>query len=357
MRVAVHLALASLLVAGLPACPNKENVGANAMSVLGPGVVNNPENKSLRFDILKFGLERFCQEMLQRSVPLKLGDDQPVLGRFYADRCNSQVLDDAQRKSFVVQYEGQGCAWTNLTGRVGFKSAGLVEYAPDFRLHAGAMYVYFRPRRIDATDFQSLMVESALAQTGISVAQVDPNEVGQNIVKGQLQRGFTVIRYSSEGETDFGLGYIEQGQQPFKPFQVQHSDKLTLANDRTEVHTGQQDFIGAFEIRDEDQALYLNLLLDGAPAVDAFLVRGETASLMLDAYLQQAGAAQLSSPPVLAETVASGALWKRFMPLPKGLYYLVIDHSQTVGQTTPQSQPGDDRAAKLDYLVQLGEAP
>jgi hypothetical protein len=85
MRAATLLALAPLLLAGLPACPSKETVGANSMSVLGPGVVNDPGNKSLRFDILKFGLERFCQEMMRRSVPLKLGDDQPVLGRFYAD--------------------------------------------------------------------------------------------------------------------------------------------------------------------------------------------------------------------------------------------------------------------------------
>jgi hypothetical protein len=357
MRAATLLALAPLLLAGLPACPSKETVGANSMSVLGPGVVNDPGNKSLRFDILKFGLERFCQEMMRRSVPLKLGDDQPVLGRFYADHCNSQVLDDEQRKSFVVQYAGQGYAWTNLTQRVGFKSAGLIEYAPDFQLHEGAMYVYFRPRRIDATSFETLMVESGVAQAGIAVTRVNPDEVGQSIVKGQLQGGFTVIRLNSAGETDFGLGYVPKGQQPFKPFQIQHSEKLTLANDRTELHAGQQDFIGAFEVTDEDQALFFNLSLDGAPAVDVFVVRKETASLMLEGYLRNAGAARLSSPPVLAETAAAGQLWKRFMPLPKGQYYLVIDHSQRLGQTAPPSQPGDDRAAKVDYLVQLGEAP
>ena len=62
-------------------CPSKEKVGSNAMAVLGPGVVNDPKNKSLRFDILQFGLERFCQEMTRRSVPLKLADDQPVRRR------------------------------------------------------------------------------------------------------------------------------------------------------------------------------------------------------------------------------------------------------------------------------------
>ena len=115
------------LLLGVVGCPSSETVGANAVAVLGAGVVNNPKNKSLRFDVLKFGLERFCQQMTQLSVPLKLSDDQPVIGRFYADTCSSQVLDNEQRKSLVVQYTGKGYAWTNVTKRVGFRAAGLTE--------------------------------------------------------------------------------------------------------------------------------------------------------------------------------------------------------------------------------------
>jgi hypothetical protein len=345
------------VLALLLGCPSKEKVGSNAMTVLGPGVVNDPKNKSLRFDILQFGLERFCQEMTRRSVPLKLADDQPVLGRYFADTCSSQILDDENRKSFVVQYAGKGYAWTNLTKRVGFKAAGLVEYAPDFQLHEGAMYVYFRARRIDATSFETRMVESAAAQTGIAVTGTDANQVGQNIVKGQLQRGFTVIRYDSDGATDFGLGYIAKGALPFKPYRVENSDKIVLANDRTEIHSEQQDYIGAFEVLDEGQALYFTLTLDGAPEVDAFVVPKGNGDLMIESYLANPGPTRLTAPPVLDEPIRSGTAWKRFLPLPKGLYYLVIDHSSQVGHVAPPAQVGDDRAAKLDYLVQLGETP
>jgi hypothetical protein len=345
------------LLAATVGCPSSETVGANAVAVLGAGVVNNPKNKSLRFDVLEFGLERFCEQMTQLSVPLKLSDDQPVIGRFYADTCSSQVLDTEQRKSLVVQYAGKGYAWTNVTKRVAFRAAGLIEYAPDFQMHDGAMYVYFRPRRIDANSFETLLVESWVAKTGMALTRTNPDEVGLEVVKSQLQRGFTVVRYDSAGETDFGLGYIPMGQKPFKPFQIQGSEKQTLVNDRTEVHTGQQDFIGGFAVTEADQALYFTLSLDGAPTVDAIVVRQGNASLMIKSFLQTAGPTPLTAPPLLGEAVTAGQLWKRYLPVPKGLYYLVIDHSSAVGNTAPPSQAGDDRAAKLDYLVQVGEVP
>src|SRR6478752_367397 len=77
-------------------------VGSSAVRVLGAGVMNDPSNKSLRFDILKFGLDTFCSEMLKGGAPLKFGDDEPVVGRFFAESCDSQVLDDEAHKSFVV---------------------------------------------------------------------------------------------------------------------------------------------------------------------------------------------------------------------------------------------------------------
>ena len=42
------------------------------MAILGSGVVNDPANRSLRFDMLKFGLDQFCAEMLKGGAPLKL---------------------------------------------------------------------------------------------------------------------------------------------------------------------------------------------------------------------------------------------------------------------------------------------
>jgi hypothetical protein len=341
----------------LIACASREELGRGALTILGEGIVNNPANKSLRFDVLKFGLDRFCFEMTRRGAPLKLSDDQPVIGRFFAETCQSQVLDDESRKSFVIQYSGTGYGWTNLSGRLGFSSAGLVEYAPDFQMHDGAMYIYFRPRNVDATRFSTLMVESSFARAGMAVTGLNPDQLGKNLVQGQLQRGFTVIRYSASGETDFGLGYVQKGKKPFKPFTVQHSEKLTLANDRTEVHTGQQDFIGGFDVSDDDQALYLTLSADGAPAVDVLLLNKGTGDLMIDQYVKNPGPSSTTFTPLLDEPLPSGQLWKRYVRVPKGVYYVLIDHSNRVGRTSPNTPTTDDRAAKVDYLVQLGPAP
>jgi signal transduction histidine kinase len=79
-------------------------MGDGSLRVLGAGVVNDPANKSLRFDMLKFGLDRFCEEMKQAGAALKLTDQEPVLGRFFAESCSSQIIDDeAQRCKRIIQ--------------------------------------------------------------------------------------------------------------------------------------------------------------------------------------------------------------------------------------------------------------
>ncbi len=349
--------LVPLLALGLVGCPSRESVGTGSLSVLGAGVVNNPGNKSLRFDILKFGLDRFCEEMQHGGAPLKLSDDQPVIGRYFAGACQSQVIDDDKRQSFVVQFEGKGYAWSAPTGRIGFTLRGLVEYAPDFQLHGDAMYVYFRPRLVDATAFQTQMVESKLAQTAMQVTNFNADEFGKRVVDHQLRRGFTVIRWSDKGETEFGMGIIATGERPFRPFDVKTEDKVVLANDRTEVHAGQQDFVGAFSVEDSDQALYLTLTVDGAPAVDVLVVPKATGDTLVGQYVQQPGAQSVSAGALLDEPATQGALWKRYVNVPPGQYYLMLDNSDKAGHSAPPAAAFDDRAAKVDYLVLRGDKP
>ncbi len=346
-------------VAGLAAtaCPSQEQIGAGALTVLSEGVINDPRNKSLRFDILKFGLDQFCFEMTSRGAPLKLEDDHPVLGRFFATNCSARVVDDDVRKSFVLQYEGRGYAWTNVSERIGFTSAGLVEYAPDFQVSGDAMYVYFRPKNVEAIDFGMKMVESTVARAGGAALSVDFDAMGRNIVQTQLRRGFTVIRRSAKGETDFALGFIAPGQLPFKPFRVESTDRILLANDRTEVHSGQQDFVGAFTVPDDDQALYLTMTVDGAPAVDVLVVPRGVGDLMIQTFVASAGPAPLNGAPALDDTLVPGSHYKRYVRVPAGSYYLVLDHSGAVGRSAPPAVLGDDRAAKIDYVVQLGDEP
>jgi len=355
---AVSLAplLSLALLALLTGCTS--SVGSRTVSVLGAGVINDPSNKSLRFDILKFGLDTFCAEMLKGGAPLKFGDDEPVVGRFFAESCDSQVLDDDAHKSFVVQYTGKGYAWTNVTQRLGFSSRGVVEYATDFQLNDGAMYVYFRPRLIDGAAFQTTLVESTLAQGGLAVAGVNTNELGKHIVESQLRRGFTVIRKDSSGATDFALGIVPPGEMPFKPFEVKRTEKQILANERTEVHVGQQDYVGAFEVTDSNQAVYLTVAVDGAPNADVLLVAKPVGDTMLDGYLRSAGGAALSSPALLDDTATqSGGLWRRFVSVDPGRYYLVIDNSSKLGKSAPDTSTKDDAAAKVDYLVLVGDRP
>lgn len=324
--------------------------------MLGAGVVNDPTNKSLRFDLLKFGLESFCAEMTKGGTPLKLADDQPVVGRFFAAACQTQVLDEEQRKSFIVQYRGRGYAFGTPVGRVGFEATGLVEYAPDFQLHEGALYVYFRPRLVDTSSFQALMVESALAQSAMAAAGINPEALGRRIVDGQLRRGFTVIRYGSRGETEFGMGIIPVGERPFHPFQVQTEDKVVVLNERTEVHPGQQDFVGAFEVKGSEQALYLTFSVDGAPSVDVLVVPEQVGTPLVESFIREPGARTIQPPVLFSETVPSGQVARRYVAAPEGRYFLIFDHSDRAGLGSPPD-PRSTGAAKIDYLTLTGDAP
>lgn len=325
--------------------------------MLGAGIVNDPENKSLRFDLLKFGLESFCDQMRSIGTPLRMGDDEPVMGRFYANACNSQVIDDENRKSFVVQYAGNGFATSPQGGRVSFSTTGLVEYAPDFLMHDKGLYVYFRPRVVDATGFTTLLVESQLAQSAMRLFGVSPDAFGRKIVDAQLRRGLTVIRYDESGETEFGLGFVPLGERPYRPFSVETSDKRVVANERTEVHSGQQDFFGPFQIEEDGQAIYLTLALDGTPAADALVVSEALGRQMLDHLLKSPGTSAPSAPATLDEPFLQGELWKRYAVVPKGKYYVVVDNSGSAGRTTPPPGPADGKSARVDALVMIGDRP
>jgi hypothetical protein len=343
------LALAlTLVAAGCGA--SAETAGTSAMAMVGPGVINDPSNKSLRFDILKFGLDRFCEEMMRRGVALKTQDDAVVSGRFFADSCQSQSLSDWDRKSIVVQFQGLGYTWTNLSGRLGFKATGLVEYAPDFQLHNGAMYIYFRPQRVDAVSFETLLVESSLAQAGMSLTGFDPNRAGNDVINAQLRRGFTVIRLDGSGAMDFGMGYVPKGRQPFKPFTVD-AQRPSLTNDRTVLHVGQQDLIGGLVVEEDQAELQLNLLMEGTPAIDVMLIPKSFGDVWLRSLATVPGPSQPTAQPLLSEVVTAGQLWQRRVPVTKGVYYLVLDHSG-LPPTMPPSA-GQDLAARVDYAVQV----
>lgn len=348
--MAVWYALVFALV--LAGC-GKERFGSGAIGILSEGVINDPSNKSLRFDLLKFGLEQFCQEMQRRGLALKMRDGDPNIGRFSATSCQSQILDEPSRQTILIRYSGKGFAWTNLTQRIGFESQGLIEYAPDFRVHGDAMYIYFRPRNVEAATFRTTLVESEVARTGITLTGMRPDDIGKQILDAQLKRGFTVVRYSAKGETEVGMGLVPLGQHPFRPYQVQQSARVTLDNDRTEVHAGQQDFIGGIVVSEDEQALFITATVEGAQAVDLLLLPQPYAQTLLNTYTTSQGPTAPTSAPYAA-VVQAGQTLQQYIPLPKGTYTLMLDHSAAVGSVAPPLVALDDRAARLDYLIQVG---
>ena len=339
----------------LVVCACTHGAGTRSVTLLGPGIINDPKNKSLRFDILKFGLKNFCEEMLARGVALKLSDDHPVAGRFFGRECSSDVIDDDTRRSFAVRFSGLGYVWTNLTGRVGVDVLGAVELLPDFQMAPdGSMYVYFRTNRVDVTQMKILLVESSMARRAAAMTSADPERIGREILQAQLGRGFTVIRLNDTGQTEFGVGLLALGQHPYQPFKVT-SDDPVLINERTEVHRGQQDFIGAFKVEGDDKALRLAVTVDGAPAVNVAVISGAAGKQLIDRYVHTAGVAPLLEPPRFSRDVSFGSLWQQVIPVSEGTYYVLLQQPAAPSSQAPLAS-GDDRAAKVDYLVQVVDA-
>jgi hypothetical protein len=354
-----HAVALALLVAAafwLPACGGLTKSGPGAVAIM-PGVVNRADNKSLRFAMLKYGLDEFCRQMLEQGAALKLADDAPAVGRFYPRRCEAKVIDDDTTKSFLVQFAGSGYAWTNLTLRIGFDAAGVVEYSPDFLLDGSTMYVYFRPKHVASTNFQTAMVESAGANLAMAMAPGGfADKFGTELVSDQLSRGFTVLR-DEGGQIDFGLGVIETGKRPFHPYDVRGGDKLVLANERVEVHGGQREFLGPFVVDSDSRALYLTMAIDGVPAIDVFVLPRDAAEPWLGTYIRTAQTTPPAFAPLMADVVPAGGQWRRTLPVSKGTYYVVLDNTPTAGSVAPAGGALDDRAALANCVVQLGDAP
>jgi hypothetical protein len=354
-----HLAALVLLALGLflASCAGMaQGAGADVLAIM-PGVINRPDNKSLRFSMLKYGLESFCQEMLKRGAPLKLADDQPSVGRFYPQRCDTRLVDEDVSRSFLVQFSGAGYAWTNITQRIGFDASGVVEYDPDFLLHDDTMYLYFRTKHVASTNFQAGMIENGATNLALVLAPGGfAAKFGQQVVAAELTRGFTVIR-RGDGTVDFGLGIVESGKMPFHPYQIKGSARTVLANERIEVHARQREFLGPFEVDSQGRALFLTIGVDGAEGVDVMVVPRDAGDQWLSLYIHQPMTTPPAYPPLLADVALSAQPYRKMLPVAKGRYYVVIDNTATAGRIAPPPNLFDDRAALVNYAVELGDAP
>ncbi len=334
-----------------------------AYVALMPGVVNDPANRTLRREILAFGTSTLCKELMKRSVPLKLRDDDPTLGRFFPRTCKIESLENGD---LYVQFSGVGYAWSNLTKRLSFSASAAIQYEQDFRLDGSTMYIYFKPAATTAKKFELTMVEQQVMPT-TPVTPLFPggdaksfmNQIGEGMLAREIGRGFTVIR-EDDGSASFGVGLIPVGERPLAPYERKDDDRLLYVNESVEIHQNQRDYVGPIEVPDKGMALYLTLGVTGAPAVDLIVVPKQLGDAWLDGYLTTPQAGGPPGPPIFDETVnadPTGRLYKRLVRVPKGSYYVVLDNTQTAGRSNPPQQALDDRAVNVSVGIELGDAP
>jgi hypothetical protein len=328
-----------------------------------PGVVNNPANRTLRREILAFGTGTLCKELMKRSVPLKLREDDPTLGRFFPRQCKIESLENGD---LYVQFAGIGYAWSNLTKRMSFTASAAIQYEQDFRLDGSTMYVYFKPAATTARKFELTMVEQPVMPT-TPVTPLFPggdaktfmNQIGEGMLAREIGRGFTVIR-EDDGSASFGVGLIPIGERPTAPYERKDDDRLLYVNESIEVHQNQRDYVGPLEVPEDDMALYLTLSVTGAPAVDVIVVPKQQGDAWIDAYVTSPQAGPPPGPPIFDETVSmdpTGRLYKRLVRVPKGSYYVVLDNTATAGRSSPPQAALDDRAVNVSAGIELGDAP
>jgi hypothetical protein len=320
------------------------------------GPINDPSNYTFRRNIMSFGLGQFCQQMTSHNAPLKLTPDGNVVGRFYPQHCSQQTLDNGD---LWVQFDGFGYAYTAVSRKVTFSSSATIQYNQDFKCaEDNAIYAYFDTRTVQSTGFQVGQIEQPVATLMQNWITPFANSFGQQMVSGQLGQGFTVIQETG-GSIDFSVGKVPLGQRPAHPYSTRGSDRVTYESLRTEVHAGERDFIGPITVDGSGRAITLQMHLEGAPAVDVFLIPKSEGDASLQLYYQYGPVGPLAYPPRFSDVVQSGIEYQRTVPVAPGMYYVVIDNSAAAGQAAPPAAlfGVGDSAALVNYAIQLGDAP
>jgi hypothetical protein len=297
-----------------------------------------------------------CPEMLKRGAPLSLVPGGNTLGRFFPSSCRT-IVDDNQQ-TVALDFAGTGYAWTPIAGRVGFSMQTVAEYRPDFRLEDDATYVFARLNRVvTGPNFALGAVENPMVDwASRTPAGYLATTFGAQIVQSQLAGGFTVVR-TDDGD-DFTLGILTPPARPKHPFNLGNNDRLTLANETTEVRAGQVDFVGPLEVADTDQALFVRARVAG-PAIDALVVARSLGDPWREGLQHGAQLAPPPGSPVASLVLQPGsAAGEQRIPLPPGQYYLVLDNSNRVGSVAPPWTPINVLGASTAIVacaVELGD--
>ena len=331
-----------------------------AVLVLGVGCpcLRGPINASpsLRWWLFSnFGAQRVCPEMLKKGAPLKLDPNGNTIGRFFPTRCKHEIHDD--RRTMTIHFGGSGYAWTPIAGRMGFSVDASIEYAFDFYMAEDAVYVWAKnPRTIHGPDFQVGSVENKVVDwASKSPVGYMMNTFGSQIVQSHLASGFTVV-HTDDGD-EFTLGILQPPARPKRPYDTSEGDRFVFANETTEVRNNQIDFLGPFEVADDDQALFLRMRVQGPP-IDVMVLHRGTGDLWREGLQKGAALGPPPAPAILGLPLQPGQDAKKKVKLPIGQYYVVVDNSSAVGVVAPPWNPLSvvgGNLAVVSYLAELGD--
>jgi hypothetical protein len=328
------------------------------LSTAGCGLFRGSVNASpeLRWFLFSnFGAQRMCPEMLKRGAPLKLAANSNTIGRFFPERCTTQVNDAAQ--TVTLAFSGTGFAWTPVAGRMGFAVSATVDYRMDFFMADDATYVWAKPARIAyGPDFRMGAIENKLVDWAAQgPAGYMVSTFGSQIVQGQLSSGFTVV-HSDDGD-EFSLGLLMPPARPQRYFGAS-SERTSLERDTTEVRVDQMDLIGPLDVPSSGQALFLRFQVTG-PALDVMVIRRGAGDLWRSGLQLGADLAPPPEAPLAQFPLQPGQEARQQVPLPAGQYYVVLDNSQRMGGVNPPWSPlgiVGGNAAVVAYSVELGSA-
>ena len=306
-----------------------------------------------------FGAQQICPEMLKRGMGLRMQDRGNMVGRFFPSGCTVEVNGD--QNTVTLHFSGTGYAYTPVTRRVGFEASGSVEYRPDFYMGEDDIYVWGKLNRIvNGPHFNLQYVENPLADAATAVTPLGTiaNLFGNQIVTGELTRGFTVLENWDTETKTFALGIINPPMKPHTPYDVSKDEHYTFANESVEVQWNQRDFMGPFEVLDSDQQLQVRMMLQG-PAVDILVVHKQVGDIWRDSYQQGHPLGPPPGPVLGGVALQPGPELRNAFRVPPGQYYIVIDHTQYAGTVMPPAgnplNPLGGPAAVVTYTVQLGE--
>lgn len=313
------------------------------------GAVNaSPELRWWLFS--NFGASKICPEMLKRGVPLNLPQfGTASVGRFFPSQCQVQIDDG--RRAMLMTVSGTGYVMLPFTRRVGFSVYMGVEYLPDFRLEADAMYVWGKfSRFIAQPDMRIMGVENPVVNLATqtpfgNVATI----IGNGLVASEIGRGFTVVR-QDDGDA-FALGHLDPPEKPKRQFKPGEG-RVVLESNLTSVYTKSRDYLGPFEIGSPDSSLHFHARVSGAPLAYAIVERsvGET-------WRRQYESAQPMGPPPGAVVgqgpIAPGEANLGF-PLNPGTYYLVLENTAPA-PLLGTAIPVGEQVAQVSYSVEVGD--